>query len=56
MGEFGKYGGTDMLGTYKIRTDLAVEARERFTEDNVEVRGWRFRKIIMRKKTFEPLW
>ena len=27
------------LGTYKIRTDLAVEARERFTEDNVEVRG-----------------
>ena len=28
-----------MLGTYKIRTDLAVEARERFTEDNVEVRG-----------------
>ena len=21
----GKYGGTDMLGTYKIRTDLAVE-------------------------------
>ena len=35
----GKYGGTDMLGTYKIRTDLAVEARERFTEDNVEVRG-----------------
>ena len=24
-----------MLGTYKIRTDLAVEARERFTEDNV---------------------
>ena len=33
----GKYGGTDMLGTYKIRTDLAVEARERFTEDNVEV-------------------
>ena len=35
----GKYGGTDMLGTYKIRTDLAVEARERFTENNVEVRG-----------------
>ncbi len=35
----GKYGGTDMLGTYKLRTDLAVEARERFTENNVEVRG-----------------
>ena len=28
-----------MLGSYKIRTDLAVEARERFTEGNVEVRG-----------------
>ena len=28
-----------MLGSYKIRTDLAVEARERFTEENVEVRG-----------------
>lgn len=28
-----------MLGNYKIRTDLAVEARERFTEENVEVRG-----------------
>ena len=39
MENLGKYGGTDMLGTYKIRTDLAVEARERFTEDNVEVRG-----------------
>ena len=28
-----------MLGSYRIRTDLAVEARERFTEENVEVRG-----------------
>lgn len=28
-----------MLGSYKIRTDLALEARERFTEENVEVRG-----------------
>ncbi len=28
-----------MLGSYKIRTDLALEARERFTEANVEVRG-----------------
>lgn len=28
-----------MLGSYRIRTDLALEARERFTEDNVEIRG-----------------
>lgn len=28
-----------MLGSYRIRTDLALEDRERFTEENVEVRG-----------------
>ena len=28
-----------MLGSYRIRTDLALEATERFTEENVEVRG-----------------
>ena len=28
-----------MLGSYGIRTDLALEATERFTEENVEVRG-----------------
>lgn len=28
-----------MVGNYRIRTDLALEARERFTEDNVEIRG-----------------
>lgn len=28
-----------MLGNYKIRTDLALETTERFTEENVEVRG-----------------
>lgn len=28
-----------MLGNYRIRTDLALEATERFTEDNVEIRG-----------------
>lgn len=27
------------MGSYRIRTDLALEARERFQEDNVEVRG-----------------
>lgn len=28
-----------MLGSYEIRTDLALEATERFTEENVEIRG-----------------
>lgn len=28
-----------MLGRYGIRTDLALEATERFTEENVEIRG-----------------
>lgn len=28
-----------MVGNYRIRTDLALEARERFTEENVEIRG-----------------
>lgn len=28
-----------MLGNYRIRTDLALEATERFTEENVEIRG-----------------
>lgn len=33
-----------MMGSYRIRTDLALEARERFTEDNVEVRGVELRE------------
>lgn len=28
-----------MLGNYKIRTDLALETTERFSEENVEIRG-----------------
>ncbi|MCD8154666.1 MAG: GPR endopeptidase [Clostridiales bacterium] len=28
-----------MLGSYRIRTDLALEATERFTEENVEIHG-----------------
>ncbi|MDO4338087.1 MAG: GPR endopeptidase [Eubacteriales bacterium] len=28
-----------MLGNYRIRTDLALETKERFAEENVEVRG-----------------
>ena len=31
--------GKEMLDNYGIRTDLALEATERFTEENVEVRG-----------------
>lgn len=39
-----------MLGTYKIRTDLAVEARERFTEENVEVRGVEVKEVYNEEK------
>ena len=39
-----------MLGDYKIRTDLALEARERFDEKNVELRG------VEVKETFEKNW
>ena len=39
-----------MLGNYKIRTDLAVEARERFTEENVEVRGVEVREDYNEEK------
>ncbi len=28
-----------MMGSYRVRTDLALEATERFTEENVEIRG-----------------
>jgi spore protease len=28
-----------MLGNYRIRTDLALETRERFDEEHVEIRG-----------------
>ena len=33
-----------MLGSYRIRTDLALEATERFTEENVEIRGVEIRE------------
>lgn len=39
-----------MLETYKIRTDLAVEARERFTEENVEVRGVEVKEVYNEEK------
>ena len=28
-----------MLGNYRVRTDLALESREKFEKDNVEVSG-----------------
>lgn len=28
-----------MLGSYRIRTDLALESREKFEKDNVEIEG-----------------
>ena len=31
--------GDAMLENYRIRTDLALETTERFTEENVEIRG-----------------
>ena len=30
-----------MLGKFNIRTDLALEAKESYEEDNVEIRGVR---------------
>lgn len=41
-----------MLGSYGIRTDLALEATERFTEENVEIRGWRSVRTMMRRKMY----
>ncbi len=32
-------GSGKMLGSYRIRTDLAVESKEKFEKDNVEIQG-----------------
>lgn len=39
-----------MLENYKIRTDLALEATERFTEENVEIRGVEIREDYNKEK------
>lgn len=39
-----------MLGSYRVRTDLALEARERFTEEHVEVRGVEVREDYNEEK------
>lgn len=39
-----------MLGSYRIRTDLALEATERFTEENVEIRGVEIREDYNEEK------
>lgn len=38
-----------MLGSYQVRTDLALEVRESFTEDNVELRGVRINEEVDEK-------
>lgn len=39
-----------MLGNYRIRTDLALETKERFAEENVEVRGVEVREDYNKEK------
>lgn len=39
-----------MLGNYRIRTDLALETTERFTEENVEIRGVEVREDYNEEK------
>ena len=36
-----KRKGFFMLGTFQIRTDLALEARESFEEEDIKIRGVR---------------
>ena len=31
----------EIMGQFQVRTDLALEAREKFQEDNVEIKGVR---------------
>ena len=40
----------------RIRTDLALETKEKFEEDQVEIRGVVIEKIIMKKKISRPQW
>lgn len=44
-----KYGGVIMSGLC-IRTDLALETREKFQEDNVEIKGVRIEEEVMREE------
>lgn len=37
-----------MVRNYSVRTDLALEERERFEADNVEVQGWCWKKSMTR--------
>lgn len=38
-GRLEKERSLDMLGSYRVRTDLAVESKEKFEKDNVEIKG-----------------
>lgn len=39
-----------MMGSYRIRTDLALETTERFSEEKVEVRGVEIEEDYNREK------
>lgn len=42
------FGGKDM-SHFQVRTDLALEAREKFEEDNVEIKGVRIEEELIEK-------
>ena len=45
-----------MLGNGRIRTDLALETTERFSEENVEIRGVEIREDYNEETISELLW
>ena len=45
-----------MAGNGRIRTDLALETTERFAQDHVEVRGWKYRKKQTRRNISGLQW
>ena len=45
-----------MLGSYRVRTDLAVESKEKFEKDHVEIKGLQFMKNIRRSLIFALPW
>ena len=45
-----------MAGNGRIRTDLALEATERFAQEHVEIRGVEVRRKQTRRNISGPLW
>lgn len=37
------------MGQFQVRTDLALETREKFEEDNVEIKGVRIEEELLEK-------